>query len=71
LAAEVDLSKLAETLARRAEKTQAALASLEKKLSNPGFLAGADPEVVANERARGGELAAELSLLRRNLEGLA
>jgi valyl-tRNA synthetase len=70
LGAEVDLQELAATLERRAEKLARSLEVADSKLSNQGFLRGADPEVVAAERARRQETAQELELLRRNLAGM-
>jgi valyl-tRNA synthetase len=70
LGPEVDLERLRDTLARRAAKLEGALAGSEKKLTNEGFVRGADPEVVEAERARLSEGRTELELLRRNLAGL-
>jgi valyl-tRNA synthetase len=70
LGSEVDLGALAATFERRAEKQRKALAAVDAKLANEGFLRGADPEVVATERARRAETARELELLERNLAGL-
>jgi len=65
-----DMAELASTLERRAEKLEKALGAVEGKLANPGFLKGADPEVIEAERTRRDETARELDLLRRNLAGL-
>jgi valyl-tRNA synthetase len=70
LGPEVDLERLKDTLTKRAAKLEQALMGSEKKLANEGFLRGADPEVVAEERERVRENKAELELLRRNLAGL-
>ncbi len=67
----VDLGELAATFARRAEKLKKALAGVDAKLQNEGFLRGAEAEVVEAERVRRAETASELELLRRNLAGLA
>jgi valyl-tRNA synthetase len=69
LGAGVDLLKLKDVLARRAEKVKAGIAGIDKKLENQAFLERADPEVVAEERSRRAELALELELLQRNLAG--
>jgi valyl-tRNA synthetase len=65
----VDLGKLKDVLQRRAEKVRAGMAGIDVKLANPAFLERADPEVVAEERARREELVLEQSLLERNLAG--
>jgi valyl-tRNA synthetase len=70
LGADVDLDRLRDTLEKRATKLAQALAGAEKKLANEGFVRGADPEIVAAERARFEEGRTELELLRRNLAGL-
>jgi valyl-tRNA synthetase len=71
LPANVDLGALADTLARRGDKLEKGLATVDKKLANEGFLRGAAPDVVETERERRDAMAAELALLRRNLEGLS
>ena len=70
LGEDVDLGALADTLERRAGKLEKGLGALTKKLSNEGFLRGADPTVVEAERARQTEMEAELKLLQDNLQGL-
>jgi len=65
----VDLGKLKDVLLRRAEKVKAGMAGIDAKLANAAFLERADPEVVAEERARREELVLELSLLERNIAG--
>jgi len=70
LGADVDLGELAATLGRRVEKLEKGLRATEGKLDNPGFLRGADPEVVAAEKARCEEMKRERELLERNLAGL-
>jgi valyl-tRNA synthetase len=70
LGADVDLERLRDTLSKRIAKLEAALQGAEKKLANDGFVRGADPEIVAAERARFAEGQTELELLRRNLAGL-
>jgi valyl-tRNA synthetase len=67
---DVDLDKLKDVLARRAQKLAQGLEALDKKLSNEGFLSRADAQVVAGERARRDELVVERDLLQRNLAGL-
>ena len=70
LEASVDLGGLVETLDRRLGKLQKGQAALAGKLSNPGFLKGADPELVEAEKARQLELNRDIELLERNLSGL-
>jgi valyl-tRNA synthetase len=67
---EVDMAELAGTLERRAEKLEKSLQAGNAKLSNEGFLRGADPDVVEAERTRCEETGRELDLLRRNLAGI-
>jgi len=65
----VDLGKLKDVLQRRAEKVRAGIAAIDSKLGNAAFVERADPEIVAEERARRDELVLELSMLERNLAG--
>ncbi len=66
----IDLGELGATFERRADKLRKALAAIDARLANEGFLRGAEPEVVEAERERRAELARELELLERNLAGL-
>ena len=52
LSEDVDFERLKEVLGGRHKKAEGALGGLRKKLSNEGFLRGADPDVVAAEKAR-------------------
>jgi valyl-tRNA synthetase len=70
LGEDVDLEKLRDTLARRAEKQKKGIESLDSKLANESFVERADPDVVESERARRVEMQLELELLERNLAGL-
>jgi valyl-tRNA synthetase len=70
LGEDVDLEQLRGVLAKRVDKLGKGLEGLEAKLANEGFVARADPEIVAAERARREELALEHALLARNLQGL-
>ena len=70
LSDEIDLAKLRDSLSRRAEKVKVGIASADAKLSNAAFLERADPEIVADERARREEMALELALLEKNVAGL-
>ncbi len=63
----VDLGKLKDVLARRAEKVRQGLAAIDAKLNNAAFVERADPDVVDGERTRRAELVTELNLLERNL----
>jgi valyl-tRNA synthetase len=67
LGANVDLGKLKDVLARRAEKVRAGIASIDAKLANAAFVERADPEVVEGEKSRRAEMVTELKLLERNL----
>jgi len=69
----VVIDKAAE-VARLNKKRDAAaidLAKLEKKLSNPGFLAKAAPEIVEKDRARATELSEALAMLDSQIAELA
>ncbi len=66
----VDTDKLKAVLQRRIERIRGGMAGVDKKLANERFLAHADPGIVAAEKARREEMALELELLERNLEGL-
>ncbi len=72
----VRLSGLVDFDAERArlqkeQKTLAAdVAKLEKKLSNPGFLAKAKPEIVEKDTAKRDELAEKLALVEAQLADL-
>ena len=70
LGTDVDLGKLRDVLAKRAEKVRAGIAQVDGKLGNRAFVERADPEVVAEERARRTELELELELLESNVSGL-
>ena len=70
LEGQADLAKLAEVLAGRSAKVRSGIEVADKKLANQNFVQRADPEVVEAERQRREELALELALLERNLEGL-
>ena len=67
---DVDLGALADTLERRVGKLGKGIEGTERKLANEGFLKNADPDVVAGERERLGEMRTEHELLTRNLAGL-
>lgn len=67
---DVDTAALKETLERRAKKLAGGIGGLEKKLSNEGYLRGADPAVVEQDRARLEEQRQELALLESNVAGL-
>tara|TARA_R110002073_G_scaffold63695_1_gene159499 strand:+ start:4291 stop:6960 length:2670 start_codon:yes stop_codon:yes gene_type:complete len=66
---DVDMAKLKDVLDNRRDKVEKAIGGLQGKLKNQGFLAKADPDVVAGEQARFEELQHERDLLVRNLEG--
>jgi valyl-tRNA synthetase len=70
LTEDVDFEKLKTVLAGRHKKVEQGLMSIDKKLGNAGFLRGADPEVIENEKARRAELELERDLLSRNLAGI-
>lgn len=70
LEGQVDLAAGVEQLRKKVEKVEAGLRGIDSKLSNDTFVSRADPEIVASERVRRVELERELTMLRRNLEGL-
>ena len=69
LGEEVDLDELRSVIEKRLEKMDKALAGIDRKLGNPRFVENADPELVEADRARRGELVAEMEMLRQNVEG--
>jgi valyl-tRNA synthetase len=70
LEGQVDLAAGVEQLKKKSEKVESGIRAIDAKLANEAFVAKADPEIVAHERHRRTELAAELQMLQRNLEGL-
>ncbi len=70
LAGLIDLSAEISRLTKEAELAATSLAALRGKLQNPGFLAKAKPEVVAQEQAREAELSDKLERLRATLNDL-
>ena len=70
LGEDVDTAALKQTLERRAKKLAGGIGGLEKKLSNQGYLEGADPSVVEQDRQRLEEQKQELALLEANVAGL-
>jgi len=68
---DVDLEQLRGVITGRLGKMEKALAGIDKKLSNPRFVANADPELVAADRERRVELENEMAMLRQNLDGVA
>ena len=67
---DVDLEDLKKQLARRAEKLEQGIGSIDKKLGNQRFVDNADPAIVEAERERRAELVVELESLQENLAGL-
>jgi valyl-tRNA synthetase len=70
-AAETDLDKLQNSIAKKLHKVESGMVGIEKKLSNERFLSHADPEVVESEKTRLADLEGEARTLKANLEGLA
>ena len=66
----VDLDAERERLAKEQAKLAADAGKLEKKLSNPGFLAKAAPEIVEKDRAKHAELADKLARVEAQLAEL-
>ena len=67
----VDLDKELARSKKQLEKAEQELAGVLKVLSNPGFLARAAQDVVAEKRARQEELSASVELLRAQVEDLS
>ncbi|MCI8469464.1 MAG: class I tRNA ligase family protein, partial [Eggerthellaceae bacterium] len=70
LAGHVDFEAERARLAKEQAKLAADVAKLDKKLSNPGFLAKAAPEIVDKDRARRDELADKLARVEASLAEL-
>lgn len=66
----VDLVKEKERLQKELTRLQGAIAGIEKKLSNPGFVSGAKPEVVEAERKKLTDWTDAVSKIQRNLDTL-
>ncbi len=71
LAGLVDLDAERARLQKELEKAQADEQKLAKKLSNPGFLAKAAPEIVEKDRAKHDELAQNVARLQEQLAQLS
>jgi valyl-tRNA synthetase len=71
LTEDIDLDKLRQSLAKRAEKVKAGIATCDARLGNPAFVERADPDIVEEERSRRAEMALELALLEKNVAGLS
>ncbi|MDR1412957.1 MAG: valine--tRNA ligase [Actinomycetes bacterium] len=67
----VDFATEAKRLTKTRDKQATDLAKLEKKLSNPGFLEKAAPEVIEKDRARAAELAEAVSALDVQLQEIS
>jgi valyl-tRNA synthetase len=67
----LDVAKQRAALEKKIARVEEGLRAADARLSNEGFLRGADPDVVEAERARREELRVERDALRRNLEGLS
>ena len=71
LAGLVDFEAERARLSKEREKLVKDAAKLDKKLSNPGYLAKAAPEVVEKDKAKRAELAGKLELIDRQVSELA
>jgi len=58
-------------LERERERLGALLAKARARLADPGFVRGAPPEVVAEQRRKEAELAERIGKIDRHLEGAA
>lgn len=67
----VDLEAEAARLQKQIDKAQKECAGVERTLANEGFLAKADPAVIAEKRTKVEELKATEARLREQLEGLS
>ncbi len=66
----VDLEKEKERLQKELTRLQGAIAGVEKKLSNAGFVSGAKPEVVEAERKKLADWTDAVAKIERNLSTL-
>ncbi|MHB8877009.1 MAG: valine--tRNA ligase [Myxococcaceae bacterium] len=71
LAGVIDLAEERTRLAKEIARSEQELSSLEKKLSNPNFVARAPADVVEKDRARVAELGAKKTKLAENLRRIA
>lgn len=71
LSGHVDFVAERERLEKEQEKLRTDASKLEKKLSNPGFLAKAAPEIVEKDRARHKELTETIERIAAQLEEIA
>ena len=67
----VDFDAERARLSKQEKELERDVAKLDKKLSNPGYLAKAKPEVIAKDRAKFEEASEKLRLTRARLEELA
>ena len=70
VAGKIDLDKERLRLSKEIERLTGALAGVEKKLSNPNFVANAKPEVIDVERQKQADWADTLAKLQRNLASM-
>lgn len=66
----VDFASERAKLSKQCEKLQGDLAKFDKKLSNPGFLAKAAPEIVESDRAKAEKLRGEVAALKQQIAEL-
>ncbi|MBQ6585305.1 MAG: valine--tRNA ligase [Coriobacteriales bacterium] len=66
----VDFDAERARISKEIDKTSKELERIEKKLSNPGFLAKAAPEIIAKEQGKQEEVSTTLGLLKLQLAGL-
>ena len=70
LAGHADFAAERARLVKEREGVAKDAANFEKKLSNPGFLAKAKPEIVGKDTAKRDELAEKLALVEAQLASL-
>ena len=71
LADVIDIGAERDRLAKAIEKVEKEIGGIDKRLSNPGFLAKADPEVVEETREKRGDLATQRDKLTAAVARLA
>ncbi|EIM75801.1 valyl-tRNA ligase [Nitritalea halalkaliphila LW7] len=71
LGEQIDLEKERETIEKELAYTKGFLASVQKKLSNARFVAGAPEQVVANERQKQADAEAKIKALEESLQKLS
>ncbi len=70
VAGKIDFDKERARITKEIDRLTSALASVEKKLSNPSFVANAKPEIIETERQKKADWTDALEKLQRNLASI-